>query len=168
VDPLNDIIASPALGDERLPERFWTKVTLTEQGCWTWTASLFRKGYACFAVPLGDGAWKRVRAHRHAYLILVGPVSDGLHLDHLCRNRACVNPAHLEPVSPQVNVLRGETPAAANAAKTHCVHGHPFDEANTYRNPSGSRSCRACQRQYKRQHADRQSEMHAAIQGGAR
>jgi HNH endonuclease len=89
------------------------------------------------------------------YRLLVGPVPEGLELDHLCRNRACVNPAHLEPVSHRENVLRGASFAAINAVKTHCIHdGHPFDDVNTIVRPEGRRGCRACmnaaQRRYQR------------------
>ena len=85
-----------------------------------------------------------VYAHRYAYEHFVAPIPKGLTIDHLCRNRACVNPAHLEVVTMRVNVLRGETFAAENAAKTHCVHGHEFTQKNTYYAKQG-RVCRSCQ-----------------------
>jgi hypothetical protein len=84
------------------------------------------------------------RAYRITYETLVGPVPNGLELDHLCRVRACVNPGHLEPVTHRVNTLRGETVAARNARATHCPAGHPYDEVNTYADRLGRRSCREC------------------------
>jgi hypothetical protein len=88
-------------GDQRLPERFWTKVQVGPGGCWLWTARLTEKGYGDFY--LGPGHTRR--AHRVAYLTLVGPVEGPL--DHLCRVRRCVNPAHVEPVSSPENTRRG-------------------------------------------------------------
>lgn len=108
-------------------------------GCWVWTGALNdKRGYARLRV---DG--RNPYAHRLSYEIRVGPVPEGLELDHLCRNPACLNPAHLEPVPHVVNMLRGAT-----ATRTHCVNGHLFDDANTYIRVTKigwvARQCRAC------------------------
>lgn len=121
-------------------ERFWEKVEITE-GCWLWIAGCTTHGYGAFY----DGR-RQTPAHRFAYEQLVGPIPEGLHLDHLCRNRVCVNPAHLEPVTNVENVMRGESDAARNARKLECKRGHAFDEANTYHDATGRRHCRACAR----------------------
>jgi hypothetical protein len=90
------------------------------------------------------------KSHRIAYQLLVGPIPDGLVLDHLCRNRACCNPRHIEPVSQRENLMRGETVCASHAIKTHCINGHAFDEANTYIDREGKRKCRECMNKRKR------------------
>jgi len=81
----------------------------------------------------------------------VGPIPAGFHIDHLCRNRACANPAHLEAVPPRVNILRGVGMSAIHARQTECVNGHPFDISNTLFLPDGERCCRACNRERQRQ-----------------
>lgn len=106
---------------------FWEKV-VKSQGCWQWT------GYAVD----GYGQHAGTQAHRYAYTELVGPIPEGLTIDHLCRNRSCVNPDHMEPVT------RAENTRRAFALKTHCKRGHEFDAANTYRTKGGHRSCRKC------------------------
>lgn len=113
-------------------------------GCWHWRASLLASGYGTVHA---FGATRR--AHRVAYELFVGPIPDGLHLDHLCRNKGCVNPDHREPVTSRENTLRGDTIAAANAAKTHCADGHPFDARNTRirKDRPGNRECVACERE---------------------
>lgn len=129
-----------------LEERFMEKVVIDETtGCWVWQAA-FTTGYAWFNV---DGTPQL--GHRVAYEMLVGPIPEWLTLDHLCRNRACVNPEHLEPVTLAENKRRGESPAAINARKTHCPQGHPYDEENTHVTTEGYRDCRTCARERHRQ-----------------
>lgn len=109
--------------------------------CWIWTGYCSKKGYG--AMPV-DG---RARGtHRLAYELLVGPIPDGLQIDHLCRVPACCNPAHLEAVTSRENTVRG---VSHNGLKTHCKHGHPFDAANTYVTRRGKRWCRACGKERK-------------------
>lgn len=125
-------------------ERFWAKVDRSGGlfACWEWTASIRHSGYGCLGV---DG--KTVYAHRWAWEAANGPIPPGLDIDHLCRNRACVNPTHLEPVTRQENIRRGVGYSALNARRTHCPSGHPYSAANTLleRTRSGlARRCRTC------------------------
>lgn len=123
---------------------FWSKVDATGD-CWEWTGKRNRDGYGehCFG-------GRSHRAHRRSWELLVGPIPDDLTLDHRCRVRHCVNPDHLEVVTQAVQVERRafNGGGAYQRAKTHCKHGHPFDEANTYVYANGRRSCRACNRKH--------------------
>jgi len=111
-------------------------------GCWTWQRTIHREGYGQVKI-----AGRTLLAHRFSYETFIGPIADGLQIDHLCRNRACVNPEHLEPVTPQDNIHRSPVaPGALNARKTQCPKGHAYDESNTYYAPSCGRLCRTCQR----------------------
>ena len=124
--------------DRTVPARFANKVTVQPDGCWHWTAGRTPDGYGKF---WSNGGY--AYAHRWAYELLVGPIPDGLALDHLCRVRHCVNPQHLEPVTTAENASRGEGITAANERKTHCLRGHEFTPENTYERPEGRR-CRTC------------------------
>jgi hypothetical protein len=138
-------------------ERFWPKVNKNgpipaycpELGpCWLWTGHIAKgsKGYA----RLG---WlgRQQLAHRVAYELVIGPIPEGLTLDHLCRVRHCVNPRHLAAITNRENILRGESPSAKWAGRTHCGKGHEFTPENTYTRPNGEgRICRTCMRAYQR------------------
>jgi hypothetical protein len=117
-------------------ERFWSCVNKTDT-CWLWTGRIL-EGYAKLWFDRRDHS-----AHRLSYEWFIGPVPDGLELDHLCRVPHCINPSHLEAVTHRLNVLRGESPTAVNARKTHCPAGHLYDLSNTIYWGAG-RYCRAC------------------------
>jgi hypothetical protein len=120
--------------------RFMSKVEVTDD-CWVWTSRLRYDGYGQFQVFKGVTR----RAHRVAYELFVGPVPEGLVLDHLCRNRACVNPGHLEPVSIAENTLRGVVARRTGA----CVNGHAWTPETAYEKGK-HRSCRVCHRERER------------------
>lgn len=133
-------------------DRFWPKVVVGEpEECWEWTAAMIR-GYGTFRGPGGRNG-RMLRAHRVAYELLVAPIPEDLQLDHLCRNPACVNPAHLEPVTNHENQQR-----RPDVGGTHCPNGHPYDEANTYIYETAKerrRCCRACNSEAQRRYASR-------------
>lgn len=118
-----------------------------QAGCWLWNRRLDLNGYGRMSY---DGRYGL--AHRVAYQILVGPIPPGMHIDHRCRVRSCVNPEHLRPVTPRENYLNSDSFAARNAAKTHCPRNHQLTPENLI--PSavrrGSRSCLTCSRERSR------------------
>lgn len=125
-------------------DRFWAKVEKTDE-CWIWTAARISSGYGCFYL---DGS---KLAHRVSYELCVGQIPDGLVIDHLCRNKLCVNPAHLEAVTQRTNVARGTLSSSVSAANkrrgatvTHCPRGHEYTPENTKISVKGWRSCRTC------------------------
>jgi hypothetical protein len=131
-------------------DRIATKVAFTADGCLEWVAFVEHSGYARIWLNR-----KNVMAHRAVYEYHFGPIPAGLVIDHLCRNKRCVRPEHLEAVTNSENVLRGVGPSVvreAAAARTHCKSGHPFDDSNLYVFPDGTRTCLTCKRQRAREH----------------
>ncbi|SRR6266851_2438823 len=142
-------------------QRFWSRVKKTDT-CWLWFPLARGDGYAHFYLT---SKLQRV-AHRVAYMELVGPIPNGLQLDHLCRVRHCVNPEHLEAVTPKVNVLRS-TVGRTQRARTHCPQGHPYLGHNIkWRH--GFRSCRICfnlqRNRYRRNYRKRRREENQSAQ----
>lgn len=142
---------NPQLSPE---QRLW--INVDRRGgdeCWPWVGHL-EDGYGRLRVgPNGE----RKPAHRFSYELVYGEVPDGLVMDHLCRNRACCNPQHLEPVTNHTNLMRGRTAAARNARKTHCKRGHEFTAENTRVTPQGHRECRSCRRAWNRNNSQRKN-----------
>lgn len=126
--------------------RFWLGVNKLPIGCWEWTRSCYANGYGKFYVNGRD-----IKAHRFAYQTLRGAIPVNLEIDHLCRNRKCVNPDHMELVTRGENIRRGLLPEIGRhyqESKTHCPQGHPFDKVNTYlRLDRPGRECKLCHRE---------------------
>jgi hypothetical protein len=122
-----------------LSERFWKRVDKTDT-CWNYVGTRTSSGYG--HVYTGPNRRRDV-AHRFSYELIVGPIPEGLQLDHLCRNRLCVNPEHLEPVTQRENTLRGIGFSAQNARKTRCPKGHGY---SSLRADGRGRRCLACER----------------------
>lgn len=139
-------------------DRFWSRVEKTPS-CWLWTGRTYN-GYGLTYVKV-DGRWRSRGVHRVAYEMLVGPIPEGLQIDHLCRVRNCVNPDHLEPVTMLENVRRGISPTAINRRKKRCKYGHLFTPENTYYRQNGDRQCVECRRRMMRETIERRSRARA-------
>lgn len=125
-----------------LAERFWAKV-MKGDGCWEWTAHR-NAGHGYGLISSGSRPAVPLLAHRVAWELTNGLIPDGMVIDHLCRNRGCVRPDHLEAVTTGLNNVRALQGPGADGSK--CVNGHEFNEANTRIRTNGARACRACDR----------------------
>lgn len=124
--------------------KFFSLFSFNESGgCWVWNGSFGGSGYGNFYDPFHKK--RTTTAHRYSYELLKGPIDEGLTIDHLCRNKKCINPEHLEQVSIRENLIRGTGFIAINVKKTHCPDGHPYDGRNlgVYK---GLRHCKMCKR----------------------
>lgn len=133
---------------QRVADRFWGLVDKSNP-CWVWRGQVDHGGYGKFVGHKKDGTRKSFLAHRLAYRLVRGPVDSSLELDHTCKNILCVNPEHLDPVTPAENNRRSNSASAVNARKTHCKRGHPLFGNNLYRWRK-ARSCRTCRSLSKR------------------
>lgn len=116
-----------------------------DTGCWLWQRSKNREGYG--RTNRGGHNGQGIVAHKLSYETFVGPIPQGMQLDHLCRNRSCINPDHLEPVTPKENIRRG----TGHGKETNCPAGHEYNESNTYfEKIGGNRHCKVCDRDRKR------------------
>ena len=131
-------------------ERFFEKIHVdSNTGCWNWMGAKAGKGYGIMFMRKVDGQIRYVYVHRFSWEYHhAEQIPEGLEPDHTCRNASCANPGHLEVVTHQINMLRGDTIAARNASRTHCPHGHEYSPENTRITKLGHRDCRACHRQF--------------------
>lgn len=144
-------------------ERFWEKVDKSGD-CWIWTGAKMsvKTGYGSFRFSLDGAPGKPVSAHRVSYYFATGVFGENHgYVDHLCRNTSCVNPNHLEMVTPRENALRGIGPTAVNAQKTHCVNGHELSGENLINRSDGGRACRICRRKIAREWAQKRRQKRA-------
>ena len=124
-----------------MSKRYWNEKSyrVNSKGCWIWQGNIRGNGYGAYCINK-----KGYYAHRYLYEKLKGPIPKGLQLDHLCRNKLCVNTGHLEPVTSRENTMRGIGLTSINAKKTHCHLGHLLSGKNLYRRPDRERECRIC------------------------
>lgn len=122
--------------------RFLPKIKILNNGCWEWKTGIIKTEYAIFTIN-----HKRISAHRFIYEYFYNEINPNLSIDHLCKNRRCVNPLHLEQVTQQENCRRGNGGKIRGLqlkSKTHCPQGHPYSKENTYTTPKNKRMCRIC------------------------
>jgi hypothetical protein len=159
---LDTVRAAEEARFKKLQDRFWVKVDIVrDDECWEWKCPPTGGGYGQFTI---EG--KVFKAHRVAYELTIGPIPNGLVLDHLCRNRICVNPHHMEPVTQRENIMRGDLEVSVEAirrhwrSRTHCKWGHELTPENVYVPPKlpTARACRTCRGRRSREAQQRAKE----------
>lgn len=142
-----------------LSDRITSRIAREDNGCWTWLGTKTPKGYGqTSSKRLGQ---KKMYTHRIMFEHSNGPISNGLQVDHLCRNPSCCNPAHLEAVTPRENTIRGESPrlvAERHRAISVCPHGHDYTPENTHTDNRGARSCKECRKIQHKKWDDKRKE----------
>ncbi len=152
--------------EEATLARWWPKITCVET-CMEWNAAVRKDGYGVFSMVRKDGKRRMRAAHRVSYEMFVGPIPEYMDIDHLCRNRKCVRPQHLEAVSRLENLRRGQTVVARQLAVTGCPKGHSYDEVNTYWY-GNKRECRECKRLRNKARWENDPEYRAQSNAGRR
>ena len=144
-------------------QNFIAKVSVSPSGCWDWNGARIASGYGKFSIRRRTSTGKRTPsfAHRVSHMIFVGPIPEGLTIDHLCKNKGCVNPAHLEAVTHLVNLTRSSNRVGQWSYTTHCNHGHERTPENTYTSPAGHKNCRECMRESDRKKSARRKAARA-------
>lgn len=124
-------------------KNFLAKIDKKESGCWEWLGFIDKDGYGGVGI-YSKGVAKHYRSHRLSYLLFVGEIPLNYHIDHICKKRSCLNPTHLEPVTPAENVNRSDSLTNLNKLKTHCPRGHEYAGENLYVDRNNKRSCKSC------------------------
>jgi len=122
-----------------LEDRLWKRVSKSEDGCWNWTGHVSGGGYG----RIRNGG-KREQAHRVSFALAGNKIPEGLVVDHICNNRRCVRPDHLQAITQRDNILRSDSPPARQSKQVACLNGHPLDGDNLFMRRNGKRECRVC------------------------
>ena len=143
---------------QKFIDKFWSKVDRkSNDECWEWLGSDNGHEYGRFYAGGGKDNPLTYYAHRYSYTLYYGEIPEGLEIDHLCKNRKCVNPLHLEAVTTKVNVLRSDSLSAKRARQEFCIRGHPLFGDNLYE-AGGKRMCKQCREDNRLNNKDRDGE----------
>lgn len=144
VEDINGLVLNYPDGFGHAYTRMLAAMNVSHSGCWESTTCISERGYSFISVTISPYSQVRIYRHQISYFLHNGPLERGMQIDHLCRNKKCFNPDHLDQVLPRTNYLRGNGPSAINRRKTHCIRGHAFEEGNIYWQRNGKKQCRKC------------------------